>query len=169
MLPHKGEFEVFLKEKLGDLFELEYDLLLYDVTSTYFEGEAKANLLTQRGYSRDKRGDCKQVTIRLVVSRCGMPLGYEVFAGNRTDVTTLQEVAETIETRYGKLNRIWVVDRGMVSEENMEFLKEGERRYIVGTPKSMLKKFEQQLLNEDWHVICEGLEVRLCPSPEGDK
>jgi len=169
LLPHKAELEVFLKEKLGELFELEYDLLLYDVTSTYFEGEAKANPLAQRGYSRDKRGDCKQVTIGLVVSRCGMPLGYEVFAGNRTDVTTMQEIVETMEARYGKSNRIWVMDRGMVSEENLEFLKEGKRRYIVGTPKSMLKKFEQQLLGEEWHAIREGLEVKLCVSPDGDK
>ena len=169
LLPHKAEREVFLKEKLGDLFELEYDLLLYDVTSTYFEGEAKANPLAVRGYSRDKRGDCKQVCIGLVVSRCGMPLGYEVFAGNRTDVTTLQEIVETMETRYGRSHRIWVMDRGMVSDENLEFLKEGQRRYIVGTPKSMLKQFEQQLLDKDWQAIREGLEVKLCPSPEGDQ
>ena len=168
LLPHKAELEVFLKETLGELFELEYDLLLYDVTSTYFEGEAKANPLAQRGYSRDKRGDCKQVTIGLVVSRCGMPLGYEVFPGNRTDVTTMQEIVETMEARYGKSNRIWVMDRGMASEENIEFLKDGIRRYIVGTPKSMLKKFEQQLLGEDWHAIREGLEVKLCPSPDGE-
>ena len=168
LLPHKRELEIFLKEKLGTLFEMEYDLLLYDVTSTYFEGEAKANPLAQRGYSRDKRGDCKQVCIGLVVSRCGMPLGYEVFAGNRTDVTTLQEIVETMEARYGKSNRIWVMDRGMVSEENLDFLKGGDRRYIVGTPKSMLKKFEQQLLGEDWHAIREGLEVKLCASPDGE-
>ncbi|MCH7686943.1 MAG: IS1634 family transposase [Planctomycetes bacterium] len=168
LLPHKAELEVFLKEKLGELFELEYDLLLYDVTSTYFEGDANANPLAQRGYSRDKRSDCKQVTIGLVVSRCGMPLGYEVFAGNRADVTTMQEIVETMEARYGKSNRIWVMDRGMASEENIEFLKAGTRRYIVGTPKSMLKKFEQQLLGEDWHAIREGLEVKLCPSPDGE-
>ena len=168
LLPHKAELEVFLKEMLGELFELEYDLLLYDVTSTYFEGEAKGNPLAQRGYSRDKRGDCKQVTIGLVVSRCGMPLGYEVFAGNRADVTTLQEVVETMEARYGKSNRIWVMDRGMTSQENMEFLKADQRRYIVGTPKGMLKKFEQHLLSEDWHAIREGLEVKLCASPDGE-
>ncbi len=168
LLPHKQELETFLKEKLGELLELEYDLLLYDVTSTYFEGEAKANPLAQRGYSRDKRGDCKQVTIGLVVSRCGMPLGYEVFAGNRTDVTTMQEIVETMEARYGKSNRIWVMDRGMISEENMAFLKEEPRRYIVGTPKSMLKQFEQQLLDENWHAIREGLEVKLCASPDGE-
>ena len=125
LLPHKGELEVFLKEKLGELFDLEYDLLLYDVTSTYFEGEAEASPLAQRGYSRDKRGDCKQVCIGLVVSRCGMPLGYEVFAGNRSDVTTMQEVVEAMEARYGRANRIWVMDRGMICEENIEFLREG--------------------------------------------
>ncbi len=169
LLPHKEALETHLKNELGTLFNLEYDLLLYDVTSTYFEGEAKGNPLAQRGYSRDQRGDCKQVCIGLVVSRCGIPLGYEVFAGNRHDVTTLQEVVETMEARYGKADRIWVVDRGISSEENLEYLREGQRRYIVGTPKSMLKRFEQQLLSEDWHAIREGLEVKLCPSPEGDE
>ena len=168
LLPHKQKLEVFLKEKLGELFDLEYDLLLYDVTSTYFEGDAKANPLAQRGYSRDQRSDCKQVCIGLVVSRCGMPLGYEVFAGNTADVTTVEQIVTTMEARYGKSNRIWVMDRGMVSDENLDFLKEGDRRYIVGTPKSMLKKFEQQLLGADWHAIREGLEVKLCASPDGE-
>ena len=168
LLPHKRELEIFLKEKLGTLFEMEYDLLLYDVTSTYFEGEAKANPLAQRGYSRDKRGDCKQVCIGLVVSRCGMPLGYEVFAGNRSDVTTMQKIVETMESRYGAADRIWVMDRGMISEENIEFLKDGKRRYIVGTPKGMLKKFEQPLLDGDWHAIRDGLEVKRCVSPDDD-
>jgi transposase len=167
LLPYKAALETFLKDRLGKLFGLEYDLLLYDVTSTYFEGEAKRNKLAQRGYSRDRRGDCKQVCIGLVVSKCGMPLGYEVFAGNRNDVTTLQEIVETMERRYGKADRIWVVDRGMVSEENLAFLRQGDRRYIVGTPKSMLKRFERQLLQGDWHSIRDGLEVKLCPSPDG--
>jgi hypothetical protein len=167
LLGHKEALEVHLKKRLGDLFELEYDLLLYDVTSTYFEGEANGNALAQRGYSRDRRGDCKQVCIGLVVSTCGMPLGYEVFAGNRSDVTTLQEIVETMEHRYGKADRIWVVDRGMVSEGNMEFLQEGGRRYIVGTPRGMLKQFERELLQEDWQSIREGLEVKLCASPCG--
>ena len=115
LLPHKEALEMFLKNRLGELFGLEYDLLLYDVTSTYFEGQAEGNPLARRGYSRDHRPDCKQVCIGLVVSRCGMPLGYEVFAGNRADVTTLQEIVETMERRYGQAERIWVVDRGMVS------------------------------------------------------
>ncbi len=113
LLPHKPALERHLKEKLGALFELDYDLLLYDVTSTYFEGQAEKNPQAQRGYSRDHRPDCKQVNIALVVSRCGMPLGYEVFAGNRNDATTLEEMVEHIERLYGRASRIWVMDRGM--------------------------------------------------------
>ena len=169
LLPHKNALEVFLKNRLGELFGLEYDLLLYDVTSTYFEGQAEGNPLAQRGYSRDHRPDCKQVCIGLVVTKCGMPLGYEVFAGNRPDVTTLQEIVETMERRYGPADRIWVGDRGMVSAENIAFLKRSGRRYIVGTPKSMLRQFERELLAEDWHVIRDGLEVKLCASPDGDE
>ncbi|MGH9771949.1 MAG: IS1634 family transposase, partial [Candidatus Acidiferrales bacterium] len=139
LLPHKEELEKHLKDRLGELFELDYDLLLYDVTSTYFEGEASSNPLAQRGYSRDHRPDCKQVNIALVVSRCGMPLGYRIFAGNRADVTTLQEIVGSMEARYGKAQRIWVMDRGMASADNVEYLKQGGRRYIVGTPRAMLK------------------------------
>jgi transposase len=167
LLPHKEALEKFLKLRFGELFAVEYDLLLYDVTSTYFEGQANANPLAQRGYSRDHRSDCKQVCIGLVVTRCGLPLGYEVFAGNRHDSTTLQEIVETMESRYGRAQRIWALDRGMVSEENLDFFKAGQRQYIVGTPKSQLKRFEQQLAAQDWHAIREGLEVKLCPCPDG--
>ncbi len=167
LLPHKPALEVFLKQRFGELFAIEYDLLLYDVTSTYFEGQAKANPLAKHGYSRDHRPDCKQVCIGLVVTRCGLPLGYEVFAGNRHDSTTLEEIVETMEARYGQAQRIWVLDRGMVSEDNLDFLKAGQRQYIVGTPKSQLKRFEQQLAGQDWHAIREGLEVKLCPCPDG--
>lgn len=167
LLPHKQSLEAFLKERFGELFAIEYDLLLYDVTSTYFEGQCNRNPLAQRGYSRDHRPDCKQVCIGLVVTRCGLPLGYEVFAGNRHDSTTLEEIVETMEARYGQAQRIWALDRGMVSEDNLDFLKAGQRQYIVGTPKSQLKRFEQQLTAQDWHLIREGLEVKLCPCPEG--
>lgn len=169
LLPHKRALEKHLKQRLGELFRLDYDLLLYDVTSTYFEGEAAANPQAQRGYSRDHRPDCKQVNIALVVSRGGLPLGYEVFAGNRADVTTVEEIVEAMESRYGKANRIWVMDRGMVSADNVEFLKQGGRRYILGTAKGMLRKFEQQLLASDWRQVHEGLEVKLCPAPDGDE
>ena len=167
LLPWKEEIEKHLKGRLGELFGLEYDLVFYDMTSTYFEGGAAANPLAQRGYSRDHRPDCKQVCIALAVSRCGMPFGYETFAGNRADVTTLSEMVETMEERHGKAQRIWVVDRGMVSEENMEFLKQDGRRYIVGTPRSMLKRFEAQLLEGNWQAVREGLEVKLCSGPDG--
>jgi transposase len=154
---------------MGELFDIQYDLLLYDVTSTYFEGQCKSNPLAQRGYSRDQRPDCKQVCIAMVVSRCGLPLGYDIFKGNTVDVTTVETIVETMEKRYGKSDRIWVMDRGMTSEDNLEFLRQENRRYIIGTSKSTLKKFEQELLKEDWTTIRDGIEVKLCklPSEEG--
>jgi transposase len=160
LLPHKGALEAHLKERLGSLFKLEYDLLLYDVTSTYFEGQVNGNTLAARGYSRDHRPDCKQVCIGLVVSREGFPLGYEVFAGNRRDSTTLQEVVRRMEGRYGHEGRIWAVDRGMIDAANLKWLKDRGSRYIVGTPKGELKRFERELLKGSWHEIREGLEVR---------
>jgi hypothetical protein len=120
LLPHKTAIEQHLVKRLGELFDLSYDLLLYDVTSTYFEGQAARNPLAQRGHSRDHRPDCKQVCIALVVTREGMPLGYEVFAGNRVDVTTVEEIVETMEARYGITERVWVMDRGMTSAENVD-------------------------------------------------
>lgn len=169
LLPHKNELEKHLKEQMGELFHLEYDLLLYDVTSTYFEGEAEDNGQAQRGYSRDHRPDCKQVCIALVVSREGLPLGYEVFNGNRHDVTTVEDIVKKIESQYGRSERIWVMDRGMLSEDNLEFLQSRKRRYIIGTPKSQLKQFEQELLSADWEKIRDGLEVKACPSPSGEE
>ena len=169
LLVHKEALEVHLKERLGRLFHLEYDILFYDITSTYFEGQANGNPLAQRGYSRDHRGDCKQVCIGLVVSKCGMPLGYELFAGNRRDMTTLEEMVVKMERRYGKADRIWVLDRGMVDEEDIEFLRAGGRRYIVGTSRYMLKRFEAQLISKGWAAVHEGLEIKLCPSPNGNE
>jgi len=169
LLPHKARIEKHLKERLGSLFDLEYDLLLYDVTSTYFEGECAANSLAKRGYSRDSRPDCLQVCIGLVVTTDGIPLGYEVFAGNRHDSTTVEEIVEAMEKKYGRANRIWVMDRGMVSEENLRFLRERNGRYIVGTPKAMLRQFEGYLTRKDWHEVQEGVEVQIVPGPEGDE
>lgn len=167
LLPHKEPLEKHLKERFGELFGIQYDLLLYDVTSTYFEGEVASNPQAKRGYSRDQRPDCKQICIALVVTREGIPLGYEVFDGNRNDSTTVEEIVEKMEARYGAADRIWVMDRGMVSDENMEFLKQKGRRYIIGTPKSLLKKFERELLSSDWQKVHEGLEVKKCASPDG--
>jgi len=169
LLPHKDALEKHLKQRLGELFQIEYDLLLYDVTSTYFEGEAEKNPQAKRGYSRDHRPDCKQVNIALVVSRQGLPLGYEIFEGNRHDVTTVEEMVKAIEKKYGKASRVWVMDRGMTSEDNVEFLKQEGRRYILGTPKSRLKRLEQDLLSQEWKQVHEGLEVRLCSAPQGEE
>jgi len=167
LLPHKEALEKHLKQKLGELFPMEYDLLLYDVTSTYFEGESSRNELAQRGYSRDRRPDCKQVNIALVVSRYGMPVGYEVFAGNRHDAKTVEQIVEHVEKIYGRANRIWVMDRGMMSESNVAYLRKGGRRYIVGTAKSQLRKYEKELLSKDWKQVHDGLQVKICPAPDG--
>jgi transposase len=169
LLPHKETIEKHLKERLGDLFDLKYDLLLYDVTSTYFEGECLGNPLAQRGYSRDSRPDCPQVCIGLVVTTDGIPLGYEVFAGNTNDSKTVQTIVQAMESKYGQANRIWVMDRGMVSEANLEFLRQRGGSYIVGTPRAMLRQFERYLVNKDWHEVQAGVEVKLVPGPDGQE
>ena len=168
LLPHKRALEVHLKERLGALFELDYELLLYDVTSTYFEGQAEGNALARRGYSRDHRPDCKQVCIGLVVTRDGVPLGYEVFAGNRTDVTTVEEIVTTMERRYGQARRVWVMDRGMTSAENIAWLQSSERHYLIGTSKSELRKFAAHLADrQDWLQVRDGVEAKVCAGPDG--
>ncbi len=167
LLPWKPLLEIHLQKRLGRLFELEYDLLLYDITSTYFEGQAAANPQAQRGHSRDHRRDCKQVLIGLVVSRDGYPLGYEVFAGNRNDSTTLREIVTRMEDLYGRHGRIWVLDRGMVSEAHLDWLKARGSRYIVGTPRSRLKQFARCVRHGAWETLREGLEVQRCADGAG--
>ncbi len=163
----KQAVEKHLKNQLGELFSLDYDLLLYDITSTYFEGEAADNPQAKRGYSRDKRSDCKQVCIALIVTTDGMPHSYEVFDGNRADVTTVPEMVESVEGKYGKARRVWVLDRGMVNEENLKFIRDRDGYYIVGTPRSQLKKYERELTESGWRSVYEDIEVKLCPSPDG--
>jgi DDE family transposase len=168
LLPHKTALEQHLVQRLGELFALDYELLLYDVTSTYFEGAAARNPLAQRGHSRDHRPDCKQVCLALVVTREGMPLGYELFAGNKTDVTTVKEIVGTMETRYGQAQRIWVMDRGMTSAANLTWLRQTERRYVVGTPKSELRKWAAQIADaQDWQTVRAGVEAKRCAGPDG--
>jgi len=170
LLVHKDELEKQIRSRLGELFQVAYDLLLYDVTSTYFEGLAHGNELVRRGHSRDRRSDCTQVCIALVVTREGLPLGYEIFAGNCTDVTTVQQIIAAMEAKHGTADRIWVMDRGMVSEENLVWLRQGGRRYLVGTPKSELKRWQQRLVEQQgWEALRDGIEVKLCPSPEGQE
>jgi len=167
LLPHKDALCRHLQDRYGELFGETFDFLFYDITSTYFEGMALGNPQAKRGYSRDSRPDCPQVCIGLVTSREGLPLAFEVFDGNRADVTTTEEMVAIMEGKYGKANRIWVMDRGMVSEENIEFMQERGARYIIGTPKSMLRKLEKELLAKDWEEVQPGIEVKLCSSAEG--
>ena len=170
LLPHKVALEQHLVTRLGELFALDYDLLLYDVTSTYFEGLAMRNTLAYRGHSRDHRPDCKQVCVALVVTRDGMPLGYEVFAGNRTDVTTVEEIVTAMETRFGMAERIWVMDRGMTSAANLQWLRTTGRRYLVGTPKSELRKWARAIAEtQDWQQVRDGVEAKPCVGPEGQE
>jgi len=167
VLPLKAKLEAHLQSRIGELFRPNLEILLYDVTSTYFEGLAEANPQAQYGYSRDHRPDCKQVCIGLVVTTEGFPLGYEVFAGNRHDSTTVQEIVAALEAKYGRAQRVWVFDRGMITEENLEFIRQRGGQYVVGTPKALLKRFEQHLLEQGWREVQEGVEVKLVPSPEG--
>jgi len=167
LLAHKVALEAHLSKRCGELFATQNEVLLYDVTSTYFEGQAEANPQAQRGYSRDHRPDCKQVCIALVVTFDGFPLGYEVFAGNTHDSRTLQTIVTTMEARHGMLGRVWIADRGMASAANLAWLRQTGRRYIIGAPKSELKKFASALAAiNGWHTVHEGVEVKLASDSE---
>ncbi len=166
LLPLKDDLFGHLQKTYGELFGTTFDVLLYDITSTYFEGSGAANPQARRGYSRDKRPDCVQVCIGLVVTPEGLPLAYEVFDGNRADVTTVNEIVEVMREKFGQERRVWVMDRGMVSEDNLENLRKCGASYLVGTPKSMLKRFERQLLDDDWQRIEPGVEVKICDAPD---
>jgi len=166
LLPHKQAIEAHLVSRFGELFELDYDLLLYDVTSTYFEGVADPSI-AKRGYSRDHRPDCVQVNIALVVTREGMPLGYEIFPGNTTDVSTVEEIVSSMQARFGKANRVWVMDRGMASADNLAWLNATRRRYVIGTPKAELKRWLKQIEERtDWRHIRDDVEVKICRGPD---
>ena len=170
LLIHKSALEAHLSKRCGELFAIDNEVLLYDVTSTYFEGLAEANRQAQRGYSRDHRPDCKQVLIALVVTFDGFPLGYEVFPGNTHDAKTLQTIVDTMEARHGVLGRVWIADRGMASAENLAWLRQTGRRYIIGAPKSELKKFASALASSSgWRAVQEGVEVNLTRHPETDE
>ncbi len=164
---HKEELCKHLLERYVDWFGIEFEFLFYDVTSTYFEGQAERNTKARRGYSRDKRPDCKQINIGLVVTPEGLPISYEVFEGNRADVTTVEEIVEMMESKYGQAKRVWVMDRGMVSEDNLDYLRTRKATYIVGTPKSQLKQYQSQYLDRsDWKDVHDGLEVKRVSHPD---
>ncbi|MEI7973704.1 MAG: IS1634 family transposase [Bdellovibrio sp.] len=165
---HKESIEKHLRHRAGELFEAEFEVLIYDLTSTYFEGKAEGNAKAARGYSRDNRSDCKQVCIGLVVTPDGFPLAHEVFEGNRSDSKTLRDMIDSMERKHGKIGRVWVMDRGMVSEENITFLRERGHSYIVGTPKAMLKRFEGKMVESGWNQVREGIEVKYV-RPDGEE
>src|SRR6202451_1809461 len=169
MLPHKTKLEQHLKQRYGELFGAEFDVLLYDLTSTYVEGAAEKNPMVRRGYSRDHRPDCEQLVIALIVNNEGFPFSYETFDGNRTDVSTMETILRMVERKYGKARRIWVFDRGIVSEENLAAIRKRDGQYLTGTPRSQMKQFEAELLKQDWTQVRPEVEVKKVPLAEGDE
>jgi transposase len=169
MLPHKTNLERHLKQRYGELFEAEFDVLLYDLTSTYVEGAAENNPMMRRGYSRDHRPDCKQMVIALIVNSEGFPFSYETFDGNRADVSTMEAILRTVERKHGKARRIWVFDRGIVSEENLAAIRKRGGQYLVGTPRSQMKQFEEELLKDDWTQVRPEVEVKKVAIPQGEE
>lgn len=163
VLPHKQDLFVWLKQKWADLFQADFEVLLYDLTSTYFEGEMEQNPKAKRGYSRDKRPDCLQLVIALVVTTDGLPLAYEVMKGNTSDRTTLPGFLKKIEETYGKARRVWVMDRGIPSEAILKDMRDPQRQtfYLVGTPKSRINQHEKKWLDLPWQKVRDSVEVKL--------
>ena len=169
ILPHKTKLERHLKQRYGELFEAEFDVLLYDLTSTYVEGAAEKNPMIRRGYSRDHRPDCEQMVIALIVNSEGFPFSYETFNGNRADVSTIETILRMVERKYGKARRIWVFDRGIVSEENLAAIRKRDGQYLVGTPRSQMKRFEAELLQDGWVQVRPEVEVKQVAIPQGEE
>ncbi len=169
ILPHKTKLERHLKERYGALFGAEFDVLLYDLTSTYVEGAAENNPMVRRGYSRDHRPDCEQLVIALIVNNEGFPFSYETFDGNRSDVSTMETILRMVERKYGKARRIWVFDRGIVSEENLAAIRKRDGQYLTGTPRSQMKQFEADLLKQDWTRVRPEVEVKKVTIPQGEE
>jgi transposase len=161
MVAHKAALERHLADKWQDLFGASFDVLLYDLTSTYFEGEAGEVEKAARGYSRDHRPDCAQLVIAMVVTPEGFPLSYEIFEGNRADVTTLEGMLDQVETKHGRARRVWVFDRGIVSEVNLQTLRKRGGQYVVGTPRHRLQDYQKELLAGAWQQINESVQVQL--------
>jgi transposase len=163
VLEHKQELFVHLQQRWKDLFDAEFDLLLYDLTSTYVEGEAEQNPKARYGYSRDKRPDCKQVVIALIVTPAGLPLAYEVMAGNTSEKTTLRGFLDRIESLYGKARRVWLMDRGIPTEALLQEIRTSRQEtfYLVGTSRAKVKQYEKRWLELPWQKVRESVEVKL--------
>jgi transposase len=169
LLPLKTKMEQHLKQRFGELFQAEFDVLLYDLTSTYVEGAAEENPMIRRGYSRDHRPDCEQLVLALIVNQDGFPFSYELFDGNRADVSTVEAILRTVERKHGKARRVWIFDRGVVSEENLVAIRKRGGQYLVGTPRRKLKQFEQELLKDDFEKIRPEVEVKQMRIPGGEE
>ena len=169
LLPLKTKIEQHLKERFGELFQAEFDVLLYDLTSTYVEGTAEENPMMRRGYSRDHRPDCEQLVLALIVNQDGFPFSYELFDGNRADVSTVEAILRTVERKHGKARRVWIFDRGVVSEENLVAIRKRGGQYLVGTARSKLKQFEKELLKDDFEKIRPEVEVKQIQIPGGEE
>jgi hypothetical protein len=169
LVEHKRGLFRFLTKRWRDLFEVGYEVLLYDLTSTYFECDPPGHGKRRHGYSRDKRPDCVQVIIALVITPEGFPVAYEVMPGNTSDKTTLKEFLEKIETEYGKANRVWVMDRGIPTEEVLREMRKATTPtfYLVGTQRGRLTKLEKEFLKLPWARVKDSLEVKLLPN-EGE-
>src|SRR6266567_2306878 len=150
-------------------FGAEFDVLLYDLTSTYVEGLAEKNPMMARGYSRDHRPDCEQMVIALIVNSEGFPFSYETLDGNRADVSTMETILRMVERKYGKARRIWVLDRGIVSEENLQAIRKRGGQYLVGTPRRQMKRFEEELLKDDWTRVQPEVEVKRVAIPQAEE
>jgi transposase len=167
LLPHKTALERHLTARYGELFAAEFDVLLYDLTSSYVEGTAPKNPMMRRGYSRDHRPDCLQVVLAVIVNVDGFPLSYETFDGNRADVTSLETVMRMVERKYGQARRVWVFDRGIVSDANLAAIRRRGGQYLVGTRRTALRQVERALLEGPWTQVRDQVEAQLVPIPGG--
>ncbi len=160
ILPYKEALCAYLKDTWQMMFNLEYDILLYDITSTYFEGLCKQNPKAKFGHSKDRRSDCRQILIALVVTPDGFPITYEILAGNTSEKTTLKPLLNKIESKYGKAGRVWLMDRGIPTESVLDYMRENAIDYLVGTPRKLLDAFQKELAVKDWHAVNDSVRIK---------
>lgn len=160
IMPYKDEFCSHLKDTWQGMFDLEYNILLYDITSTYFEGLCQSNSKAKFGHSKDRRSDCRQILIALIVTPEGFPINYEVLQGNTSEKTTLKPLLNKIELMYGKANRIWLMDRGIPTESTLKYMRDNDIGYLVGTPRKLLDEYRKELSVKDWEQVSDRVSVK---------
>jgi transposase len=159
-MPYKDELCSHLKDTWQGMFDLEYNILLYDITSTYFEGLCQSNSKAKFGHSKDRRSDCRQILIALIVTPEGFPINYEVLQGNTSEKTTLKPLLNKIELMYGKANRIWLMDRGIPTESTLKYMRDNDIGYLVGTPRKLLDEYRKELSVKDWEQVSDRVSVK---------